>query len=283
MAYLYIFLSSACSILIAHLLKRARGSEVRTLHVLTVNYLVAALFVVVMKASKLSQLMALSYLVWAFIAGIGLIFIINFFVYSASVDQNGVGVSVAAMRLSLLLPVVVSLVYYNETLTSLKIVGIVTVFIALFALLPRQSGGTQRNRLLMLLLLLFLLSGLGDTSLKLFEEEISADLDETLFMGMVFLCSFLVGITALGWKGTLRFTKAELSQGALLGIPNLYSSVFLIWGLMEIDGAIAFPAVNVCNVLGGSLVGLWYWKDRVTRLQWAGLTLAIVAIILLIL
>jgi multidrug transporter EmrE-like cation transporter len=62
----------------------------------------------------------------------------------------------------------------------------------------------------------------------------------------------------------------------------LYSSIFLIYALGGISGSIAFPVVNTINVLGGTFLGLFIWGDKVTSKQWVGITVAILAIILLI-
>jgi multidrug transporter EmrE-like cation transporter len=77
-------------------------------------------------------------------------------------------------------------------------------------------------------------------------------------------------------------TSKELSYGILLGLPNLYSSIFLIYALGELNGAVAFTAVNLMNVAGGTLLGKLRWHDQVSKLQWLGLGIALVSITLLI-
>jgi len=283
MAFIYIFCSSLCSLLIAHLLKYTRTTPLKTLHVLTINYLAATLLVLMIKFDLVINMewMKGSTILFALIVGI--IFILNFFIYSASVDQNGVGVSIAAMRLSLFVPVLLSVIYYREALTGLKIMGVVAVFIALLLLIPnlRKISFSKYNAA-MLIPLLFLLSGMGDASLKIFEEELTNKLNETLFMGMVFCCAFLAGSGYILMTGQRFFTGREVIVGTAIGIPNLYSSIFLLWGLPLIDGATAFSFVNVLNVTGGTLLGIIYWKDRLNRKQMWGITTALAAILLLI-
>jgi drug/metabolite transporter (DMT)-like permease len=216
---------------------------------------------------------------------IGGLFIGNFFIYSKSVDVNGVGVSVAAMRLSLLLPVLISVLGYRETLSVGGWIGVGLVFGALYLLMPKHSkqqlsaGGISTG---FLLLFLFLGTGLADSSLKIFEEEWSAGLTELEFMAMVFFSAFIIGLIVMIITGSNIINKKELRLGLLLGLPNLYSSIFLLYALQEMNGAIAFTAVNLLNVAGGTLLGKWRWEDSVTHLQWAGLVLALIAISLLI-
>ncbi|MDZ7680299.1 MAG: hypothetical protein U5J63_00980 [Fodinibius sp.] len=53
---------------------------------------------------------------------------------------NGVGITIAAMRLSLLVPVLISVFLYAEYLNILKIAGIVLVFGSLVLLIPQKNS-----------------------------------------------------------------------------------------------------------------------------------------------
>jgi drug/metabolite transporter (DMT)-like permease len=199
------------------------------------------------------------------------------------VHTNGVGITIAAMRLSLLIPVLTSIYWYSEYLNGLKIVGMIGVFGAMLLLIPKKNdikiGSISAS---WLLILIFVLSGFADASLKIYEEEFSTNLNELTFMGLVFLGAFVIGlIVSLFRKGPL-ITKKEMLLGATIGIPNLYSSIFLIYALGGISGSIAYPIVNILNVLGGTFLGLLIWNDRVTTKQWIGIATAVIAISLLI-
>lgn len=284
MAYLFILLSAACSLLIAHFLKITEVKKLRTLNTLTVNYLVASVFALVWGFGRAGwDLINLDMLFLGFCLVVGVFFITNFMVYSKSVHANGVGVTITSMRLSLLVPVLLSILLYNEYLTILKTGGVLLVFVALLLLKPKKTEvKIGRINAGWLLLIVFALSGFADASLKVYKEEFSTQLNEMIFMGMVFLGAFFIGfISILVRKGSL-FTKAEFKQGALIGIPNLYSSIFLIYALEDISGSIAYPMVNMLSVAGGTALGLIRWDDTVSTLQWAGLGIALIAILILL-
>ena len=285
MAFVYLVLSSVCSLTIAHLLKVTESKNLRTLNTLTVNYIVAAIFAffVGYESNLGSIFVSHSTILLSFCILVGAFFIGNFVAYSKSVHTNGVGITIAAMRLSLLIPVVISVYWYAEFLNGLKIAGIVGVFGAMLLLIPKKNdikvGSISAS---WLLILIFGLSGFADASLKIYEEEFSTNLNELTFMGLVFLGAFIIGlIVALFRKGPL-ITKKEALLGAAIGIPNLYSSIFLIYALGGISGSIAYPVVNILNVLGGTFLGLIIWNDRVSTRQWIGIATAVLAIIFLI-
>jgi drug/metabolite transporter (DMT)-like permease len=284
MALTFILLSTACSILIAHLLKRGESRRLRTLNVLTINYLFAFVTAALVRGNlTIQQLPQVPWITWLFAAIIGSFFIANFITYSKSVNHNGVGVSVAAMRVSLLLPVIISIAGYGEELNFKKVSGIIMVFIALGLLMPRGASlKSDQLKYRWLLLILFLFTGLGDGSLKIYQEDFSMFLNKQFFMGLVFLVAFIIGaVVVVSRKGSFA-TKEEWVLGAFIGIPNLYSSIFLIEALELMDGAIVYTAVNLFTVLGGTLIGKIRWKDQVSRLQWIGIGTALGAIALLI-
>lgn len=285
MAYLYLVLSAVCSLTIAHLLKITEVKSTRTLNTLTVNYLIAFIIAFVLGAEEGSNIAfsQIQYLI-LFCIIIGAFFIGNFVVYGKSVHTNGVGVTVAAMRLSLLIPVIISIFFYNELLTALKVAGILLVLGSLLLLIPRKSSLNVGNiNASWLLPMIFLLSGFADASLKIYHEDFSLQVNELSFMGFVFVAAFIIGLTICIYRDGPLITKREFSMGALIGIPNLFSSIFLIYALNGIKGAVAFPVVNTINVLGGTFLGLLVWKDKVTSRQWMGIVIALAAIILLIL
>ncbi|MDX1670782.1 MAG: EamA family transporter [Balneolaceae bacterium] len=282
-AWIFILLSSGCSLLIVNLLKITESRNLRTLNTLTVNYLAATVVAILLGYEE----QALEWImqpgpIWYFCIVVGALFIGNFLIYSKSVDLNGMGISVASMRLSLLVPVLISIVLYDEILSLPKIVGLMSVFTALGLLLPRR--GRLRYRKIdagWLLIALFTLSGLADASLKIYEEDFR-DISEMIFMGGVFLTAALIGVMLSVFREGPLLTRKEFLVGTAIGIPNLYSSIFLIYALQSIDGTVAYPVVNILNVMGGTLLGLWIWNDTVSRLQWTGIGLAVISIILLL-
>lgn len=282
--WLFIVLSSFCSVLIAHLLKVTEFKKLGTTKVLTVNYVVASLvaFLSPVGAAEFDFSVDKAWPALVLAVIVGFIFIANFFIYSKSVSKNGVGISVAAMRMSLLIPVLLSTFWYMELMSIRQWIGFVTVIVALFLLLPNKRTMLREPKsAAWLLILLFLGTGLGDGSLKVFEVDYSSYLTKEQFMGTVFLSATIVGFTAVIIDGDLKFTGQELYMGILVGIPNLYSAIFLIEALEVMNGAVAYSVVNILTVLGATVLGMIRWGDIVTPAQWAGIAATLFSILLL--
>ncbi|MGF1670584.1 MAG: hypothetical protein ACFCU6_09060 [Balneolaceae bacterium] len=283
--WIYIALSSACSVLIAHLLNVVETKKLSTLRVLTINYIAAASLAIITASDSMNTLQNSDIPVSVFIltAAVGIIYITNFFIYSKSVFHNGVGVSIASMRISLIIPVLLSTLWYFEVLTISQWLGVLLVFLALFLLLPdKRSFFRKPYNASWLLILLFFFTGFGDASLKIFEGEFRLVLDKEIFMGMIFISAMLAGFIIIAIKNMWNFKLLEIILGIMIGIPNLYSAIFLIEALMLMNGAVVYSVANILTVMGGTILGLIKWGDVLSRLQWAGIFVTMIAIIMLL-
>jgi len=206
----FILLSAGCSILIAHFLKLIEFKKLSTMRVLTVNYVIAsaAAFLFPGNAAGFNLEISTAYPALILAGIVGVIFIANFFIYSKSVDYNGVGISVAAMRISLIIPVLLSTLWYLELLSTRQWIGVVTVFAALFMLLPNKRKMLREPlSAAWLLVLLFLGTGLGDGSLKIYEVEYAQLLSKQQFMGFVFLSATAVGLMVIAVRKNWQFNR----------------------------------------------------------------------------
>lgn len=283
MGILYLFLAVFFSLTVAQILKTIENKSYRILPVLVINYAVAALIGISTSPSKSIFQSSYSPVLIIIAVIIGALFIANLFVYSKSIDANGMGVSIATMRLSLAIPVGVSLFFYSEELSTIKMSGIILSFLALLLLVPsfnfkKVSMGTKAS----LFVLIFFITGISDSGLKIFEQEFTPQFPESLFLSIVFSSSFLIGFIVLIKNKALHFNKYEILLGALLGLANHYSVYFVISALQELPGAQVFPIVNLAIVIGGALIGVMYWKDSHSKKQWIGLLVACFSIILLV-
>ncbi|MDR9415929.1 MAG: EamA family transporter [Gracilimonas sp.] len=213
----------------------------------------------------------------------GIIFIANMVVYSKSIDRVGMGVSIAAMRMSLIFPIAVSLFVFGEMIGFLKYIGIIAELIALLLMVPkiktRRISGISDA---WLPVLIFLFTGAADVGLKVYERLFVSDISENNFIAGIFLVSFIVGTGILLKRKELHFSFKEIGYGIATGVVNLYSSIFLIYALKLMPGSLVFPIVNVSLVILGTVIGIWFWKDKPSVKQWSGLAIAIISLILLL-
>ena len=220
--------------------------------------------------------------VWALLIGLvtGWLFVTAFLLYQLNVRQNGPSLSGMFGKLGILLPVLLSLLVWREFPGALQWTGIALALAALMlpSLVARRSAAVRSRRPGMLILL-FLGMGLAEFSNKLFEAYAPAHL-APLFLTVLFCSALIASILLRGSKGG-RIGRREIIFGCAVGVPNLFSSFFLIRALRVIPAAVAFPFYSVGSmlliVLGGGLL----FRERLQRSDYIGVTLAALALILL--
>lgn len=259
--------------------------KVQTLYAIITNYVVACLVGLFLYEGNVDvvQLTSTSWY-WGPIA-LGVLFITIFNLMAKSTQVSGVSVTSVATKMSLVIPVVVGVVIYKEELSLLQIIGIVLALLAVYLSSQKEKGITINRKDLLLPLLVFLGSGIIDTSIKYFEEEHLTDQEIPIFSSMVFGCAALTGLVFIGiksFKTPLKINFKNILGGIALGVPNYFSIFFLIRALRSdmLNSAAVFTLNNVAIVMLSTVLGILLFKERLRPKNWGGVALAILSIIL---
>lgn len=264
----YLILSVLCSVLIANFLMVAdRRGVISMLPIFLGNYFVAAL----LSYRSLPSNMGFPPM-FDICFGIltGALFLTNFWVYQKSIVHNGLSLSVGVMRIAMIIPILLAVVMFRESISPTNILGIV-IGVAAFSL---KANPKELHKLLWIAGL-FLISGLTDASLKVYKELGSGN--EALFVFIVFISAFVFTL-ALIVGSKLSFGYKSVLFGCLLGIPNRLSTVFFLKGLDSIPASIAYPTVAISIVLLSIISDIVVWNKRINQrdiLLWAMLVLSL--------
>ena len=215
---------------------------------------------------------------------LGALFVSVFFVMAMTAQKNGVSVTSIAGKMSVVIPVFFGIILYNESVTFLKILGIVIALIAVYLSSVKEEN-IQNNGTLLFPILLFLGSGIIDTLLKYIQINYVADQDVSIFSGSLFGIAAFFGFIVLGIKTIKKpvaFGYKNLIAGVVLGVPNYFSIIFLIKALQNknFESSTLFTINNVAIVVVSTLVGLWLFKEKFSLNNKIGVALAILGIVL---
>jgi len=263
------------------MLKYAGHNDQREMQVYLVNYLVAGTLAIFFTQSDLTILFteeARPSLIFGVM--VGLLYISNLILMGRSMVENGIGMTVSIMRISLVIPVLVSIFIYGESTTTQRLVGLLFAFIAL-GLLFRPGEKERDTRAILYLVAIFLITGMGDVSLKVFEATATPGVDKWLFMAIIFVTCGIISLVYVLLSTKPLPNNREIKSGILIGIPNLLASIFILMALELIPASITFPSTNLTIIVVGTIWGWWYWKDALTTRNYIIIGLAMIAIVLL--
>lgn len=287
MIHLFFSILSTTSILV--LFKTIENRKIDLFHVIIINYAVAFLMGLLLNRGTggLGGI-GFSQAPWIYLSVlIGVCLIAMFFIIGISTQKAGISVTSISGKISVIIPMLFSILYYNEPFNPAKAVGIALAMLALgCAAVKKQAPGFDRRYVYLPLILFF---GLGclDALVKFVQQEYITQETSALFTGASFFFAFVSGVllclirqVPLG-----QFLKKEvLTAGIFLGICNFCSMFFLINALNSrvFESSVVF-GINNIGVVGLSVFSAAvFFREKLSALNWIGVSLSIAAISLFI-
>lgn len=256
--------------------------NVDNLQALIVNYITAGICSYFLLESSFSVVEILNS-VWLYHAIlIGALFIIVFNFYAYGIQKVGISISTVANKMSLIIPVCVALLLYPETETFTYLKGI-AFFLALAGIYLSSTNGGKLSfdkKYLWLIILVFVGQGLSDSLFNDFAQKFPNEGGYLFFMVLFFMASFS-GVLILTGKSFKKKKPLQLKSvfwGIIFGVPNFFSLVFFLKALGNLESSIVFPLVSMGVVVSSSLIGLFLFKEKLSKQNWIGILLSLCAI-----
>lgn len=299
----YLFLAILCSSTIAFIFKFAESREVNPYVITTANYFVASaisLFMIVgnkllqgltkeqaflkewksLLSQEQSLLSPYNSVVWGILVGglAGFFFFYSFFYYQKSVKENGVGLSGTFSKLGILIPMIFSIFIWGEYPTGVQWLGIVLSLVSI-VMVNLSFESIQKFSFNQTIVLLFILGGFAEFSNKIYQQYALSQYKD-VFLFAVFLSAFLISFLHAKKKQT-KWKLGEVLTGFAVGVPNLFSSYFLILSLDTLSTSVAFPIFSAGSIVLINLGGFLIFKEKIAAKNKLAIILVVIALILI--
>lgn len=268
-----IFFNIVVSILLKLYNKKSKGVSL----VITYNYLFSAIFCYILFKPDLPSL-NYSSAPWFIYFLMSILMPVVFLLIAESIKYTGIARTDIAQRMSLLLTVSTSFLFFNESINSLKILGLLIGFISiLFIFYAKKGDQTFPYTKLYLLILIFF--GLGIINILYKLIAVNQNFSFTTSTFFIFIGSFIVGCI-ITFEQKIRFTFKEILWGIALGIFNFGNVYFYLKAhqTFKDNPSLVFASMNLGVIVLGSLVGILVFKEKMNKLNYLGLVLALAAI-----
>lgn len=283
MIYLLLCIISNAGIYVVF--KIAGNLKLDTFRIIIINYIAAAILGFSMGELPEKADLNAGWMPMAII--IGILFIIVFFVIALSTQKAGIAVTSVATKMSVVIPITFSLFYFNEPISALKIIGIISAVVAVFMTTYNRDKSKKRGILALLLpIILFFSAGIIDSLIKYTQEVHIADQSALMFSSILFSISAITGlIFSLFRKDVLKTEKLiqTIVTGIILGIVNFFSLYAIVMALESyvFDSSIVFGINNMGIVVLSVIIALVFFNEKLSKLNVAGIVLSILTIIFL--
>lgn len=276
MIFLCLAVLSSCAISVIMRISTDRVSQ--RLSMLSFNYLTCALLGAAYAGFDLFR-PAVSGFSTTVVLGVvgGVLFLVSFMLLQHNTARNGIVLSSVFMKLGLLVPMTLSVLVFHERPTGLQITGFCMALAAIVLISGKKEQGTGRFRWALVLLLL---TGGGAEAMSKVFEVMGPQVLSDAFL-------FYIFAVALGLCVILVLVKKEqpglqaLLFGVAIGIPNFFSSKFLLRALADLPAVVVYPSFSIGTMLLTTLVGVVCFQERLQKHQWAAMAVIVGALFLL--
>lgn len=271
-----LFLATICSASIALVFKFSEGQRLNRYVVTSTNYFAAILVSVVMALAENT-----GFTTWkaGLAVGIpaGICFFLAFVYYQISVRDSGAGLAGMFGKLGILMPMLMSLILWREFPTLVQTGGILLAICAILvvSLGKNVKQGTFHGALL----LLFLFGGMAEFSNKLFQKY-GSSAEKSYFLLIVFSVAFLVSMTMTVRNGKTP-TRKDIVTGICVGIPNMFSSFFLIRALDFLPTAVVFPVYSAGSMALILILSRLIYGEKLDGRSYGAIAMTMLALVLI--
>lgn len=274
-----LLISLFSSLAVGFYIKQLKISSEKNLFALVlVNYLTAiVLSLSFFKVSYSHFTFSPFYLVLLLLCGILMPSI--FLILNKSLKYSGLARTDIFQRMSLIIPVTLSFQLFGEEISNAKSIAIFTSFVSIILLLYKKSTNNGKYSVFYLICV-FLGYGTIDTLFKMIAAHKS--LDYTSALTFIFIICAIVSFIYF-WFVKGSFDLKFLYLGIVLGILNFSNIYFYMKAhkLFSESPTLVFVTMNLGVITGGSLIGRYYFKEKLGKSVLLGIFLAVISIILL--
>jgi len=275
---LYLVLSIFCSVTVGAIFKIARRYNPNITQVVGFNYAVALGLCYLTFSPDVSTVVTNA--PWGIYLPLAVLLPGIFIIMALSVKYTGLVKTDAAQRLSLLISLLAAWLIFGETFNNNKIRGIIIAIPALLLILSKPADKASRGWIYPLLVLV----GYGVIDILFKQIALYTTLPYTTSLFVVFGVSLSIMVLAMLYE--IVFKRVILSFkniifGTLVGIFNFGNILFYLKAHKAFfdNPSTVFAAMNIGVIILGSLVGIVVFKEKLSARNYAGIFLALVAII----
>lgn len=278
---LYLILSIVCSVSVGVIFKITRKWSVNARQIVLFNYFFALILCYVAFSPDVQAIT--EEVPFPLYISLGILLPVVFLFLIASIKNIGIVKTDAAQRLSLFVSIVAAWLLFKEVFSITKLIGITIGFLALFCVLNKTADSDKSD--LKYPVLVFLGFGVIDILFKKVAAFTAVPYTTSLFVifGIAFFFMFWVALYEIivQKKG---FEIKNLAFGFLVGCFNFGNILFYLKAhqAFPTNPSTVFAGMNMGVILLGSIVGIIAFKEKLSRLNYLGLVLALFSIVFIV-
>jgi drug/metabolite transporter (DMT)-like permease len=263
------------------LFKFSRHYNVNNAQIVAANYLFALVLCYWFFSPNFNEVNTSS--PWHIYVALGVLLPSVFLFLAISIKHMGIVKTDAAQRLSLFIPILAAWLIFKEDFNVFKVTALAVGFPALVLILSKPSQNTKNKWIYPTVVLL----GFGIIDILFKQIALFTTLPYTTSLFIVFSVALIIMFAVISYEVLANKVQLALKNiifGGLVGIFNFGNILFYLKAhqVFAKNPSTVFAGMNMGVIIIGSLVGIFVFKEKLTKINYAGLFMALLAIILIV-
>lgn len=240
------------------------------------NYLAGTIFSFFLLADK-------SQILWLDDGGItlgvgiinGILYVIGLVLTQINIVRNGAPLSSTFSRLGVLIPTILSAIFFLEIPGAVQIIGLVLAIAAIIYM--NLGSGDDVPSFRLGLILTFISGGVGDFVNKVYSMHYD-ETAQTYFVMYTFFFAMIVSIIMyIRSKGKMTLQDAII--GICVGIPNQLTALLVLKASMTLPAFIVYPTYSAGIIIFVNVINYLVFKEKLSKRQYIATALIGIAIV----
>ena len=279
---LFLILSIICSVTVGVIFKVARKYTISHTQIVAWNYVFAGTLCYLSFSPDLNTVESTA--PWWLYITIGVLLPSIFLFLAASIKHMGIVKTDAAQRLSLFIPILAAWLLFKEEFNMLKISAFVLAIPALLLILTKNTENTKNKWGYPAVVLI----GFGIIDILFKQIATYTSLPYTTSLFVILGIAMCIMFTVIAYEVIFKQVTLNIHNilfGGLVGIFNFGNILFYLKAHQEFskNPSTVFAGMNMGVIIIGSLVGVLIFKEKLSKMNFIGLFLALIAIVLIVL
>lgn len=240
------------------------------------NYLAGAIFSFFLLEDK-------SQILWLEDGGItlglgvinGILYVAGLVLTQINIVRNGAPLSSTFGRLGVIIPTILSAIFFFEIPGGIQILGLV---LAIAAIIYMNTGSKEEQPSFRLgLILTFISGGIGDFMNKVYSMYYD-ETAQTYFVMYTFFFALLVSI-GIFIKDKSDMTLQDAIIGVCVGVPNQLTALLVLKASMTIPAFIVYPTYSAGIIIFVNIINYLVFREKLSKRQYIATAMIAVAIV----
>jgi drug/metabolite transporter (DMT)-like permease len=277
---IYILISILCSVTVGILFKLAKRYKINVPQTIAWNYLFAVVLCILFFDIQIREVKVPSSPLYIYL---GILLPGIFVILSRSIKDIGIAKTDIAQRLSLFIPIIASYYFFAEQFTIMKVLALVFGFAAIILILFRPTKYAGKSSVIYPIMV-FIGYGIVDVLFKKVALMPAVSYPTSLLI--VFVLAFTLSLVTIVYLAIVKKQKFQMINficGAVLGLFNFSNIYFYLKAHKALSNtpSVVFASMNLGVIVVGTLVGVYVFREKLSRLNVIGIVLAITSIVIL--